>query len=321
MTRLTLTTLLLLSAAGLTAADAPQKPREVVDWLVEPLDAARDRVVPLKLYLPETDRPVPVVLFSHGLGGSRNNNSYLGKHWAAAGYAAVFIQHAGSDEEVWKSTSAGQRMQAMQAAASAQSTQARYADVPFVIDQLEKWNQTEGNPLHGKLDLEKIGMSGHSFGAVTTQGLMGQAFPGNRSVAEPRLKAFFPMSPSSHRTLSPEQAFGGISKPVLCMTGTEDRSPADPRTTPESRRLVYAAMPAGDKYQLVFEGGEHHVFGDRALRAGEQRDDRCHPAIQRISTAVWDAYLKGDAAAKAWLQSDKPKTELGLLEKDVWEWK
>lgn len=46
-----------------------------------------------------------------------------------------------------------------------------------------------------------------------------------------------------------------------------------------------------------------------------------HPAIQRISTAFWDAYLKGDERAKAWLQSAVLHKELSLDPKDVWEWK
>ena len=40
----------------------------------------------------------PVVLFSHGLGGSREGYGYLGSYWAAHGYVAVHLQHIGSDE-------------------------------------------------------------------------------------------------------------------------------------------------------------------------------------------------------------------------------
>lgn len=202
---------------------AEEKPK-FTDWLVDPVDAKRDRVVPLKLYVPNTDKPVPVVLFSHGLGGSRENNSFVGRYWAEAGYVAVFIQHIGSDETVWRNAAPQERAAVMQEAASAKSTQDRHADVPFVIDQLEKWNREEGNPLHGKMNLAKIGMSGHSFGAVTTQGMMGQRLPANRNYHDPRLSAFVLFSPSSHRATSPEEAFGQIAKPVLCMTGTKDLS-------------------------------------------------------------------------------------------------
>lgn len=306
-----------LLACGALPADEKIK---FTDWLVDPVDAKRDRVVPLKLYVPNTDKPVPVVLFSHGLGGSRNNNGSLGRYWAEAGYVAVFMQHIGSDESVWKDAALRERLTAMQAAASAKSALDRYADVPFVIDQLEKWNVEEGNPLHGKMDLSKIGMSGHSFGAVTTQGMMGQRFPGDRTVADPRLKVFVLFSPSAHRSVSPEEAFGQISKPVLCMTGTKDVRVIEKGLDPLSRQLVYKALPAGDKFQLVFEGGEHHAFGD-SNRPGMAQQAHHHPAIQRISTAFWNAYLKGDERAKAWLQSAVPHKELSLDPKDVWEWK
>ena len=84
-------------------------------------DDARKREVPLRVYLPTATDPAPVVLFSHGLGGSRENGGYLGKHWSARGYVVVFLQHAGSDESVWKDAPIGQRMTALTRAASAQN--------------------------------------------------------------------------------------------------------------------------------------------------------------------------------------------------------
>ncbi|MGF1678705.1 MAG: alpha/beta hydrolase family protein [Candidatus Methylacidiphilales bacterium] len=288
--------------------------------LVEPVDASRQRVVPLKFYLPALDKPVPVVLFSHGLGGSRNNNAYLGTSWAEAGYAAVFMQHLGSDESVWKDAPPLRRMSELKKAASRQAALDRVQDVTFVIDQLEQWNATQGHALQGKLDLSKIGMSGHSFGAVTTQGVMSQKRSGV-SRAELRIKAFLLMSPSTPRFGTSQSRYGDIHLPVLCMTGTEDGSPIEKDFDPLTRQEVYAALPVGDKYQLVFEGGHHFVFGDRDLLGREQRDSRHHPAIQKISIAFWDAYLKGEKKAKTWLQSEALKTELRLDPKDRWEWK
>ena len=66
-------------------------------------DAARQRDIPLRVYLPTTNgangqKAEPVVLFSHGLGGTRQGCAYLGTHWSARGYTVVFLQHAGSDD-------------------------------------------------------------------------------------------------------------------------------------------------------------------------------------------------------------------------------
>jgi predicted dienelactone hydrolase len=116
------------------------------------------------------------VLFSHGLGGSREGPAFLGEHWAGRGYLAVFLQHPGSDESVRKDVSPGQRLRAMEQAASARNFLLRARDVPAVLDQLERWNRSPGHPLVGRMDLGRIGMSGHSFGAVTTQAVSGQSF-------------------------------------------------------------------------------------------------------------------------------------------------
>ncbi|MCB1204145.1 MAG: acetylhydrolase [Verrucomicrobiae bacterium] len=286
----------------------------------EPVDASRARTVPVKIYRVKSAEARPVIVFSHGLGGSRENSAYLAEHWARHSYVAVFVQHPGSDESVWKEAGRGERFAAMKEAASGRSLLDRLGDIPFVLDQLERWNADSAHPLHGALDLEHIGMTGHSFGAVTTQAMMGQHYPLGKSFPDPRLDAFLPMSPSTGRGVPAATAFGQIQAPVLCMTGTEDTSVITPETTAASRREVYASMPKGDKYQLVFEGGTHSAFSDTALLK-EKRFEHHHGAIQTISTRFWDAYLKGDAAAKAWLRSDKPRTDAKLLPKDVWEWK
>ncbi len=287
----------------------------------DPVDSTRDRTVPLKIYLPEKEGASPVILFSHGLGGSRENNPYLGNHWAENGYACIFMQHPGSDEEVWKSAKFGQKFQALKDAAGLRQTLDRFADVPFVLDQLEKWVMEEGHPLQGKLDFSKTGLCGHSHGAVTTMGLAGQKFPSPKTFHDKRISAFLTMSPNPIKGLSPEKAYGHLRVPILCMTGTNDGSPIDPGLQPESRRKVYEAFPNGDKYQLVLDGAYHHAFGDSQRKLKSARKPNHHPAILKVSTKFWDAYLKGDTEAKALLQSNDVPKDSGLGDVDVWEWK
>ncbi|HRQ89574.1 MAG TPA: acetylhydrolase [Bacteroidia bacterium] len=309
----------ILALVGLVAVCVGDETK-MPSLLLDPVDASRDRTVPVKVYLPRGDGAHPVVIFSHGLGGSRENSAYLGEHWAQNGYAAVFVQHPGSDESVWKSAETGERMAELKKAASLESALDRFADIPFVIDRLEEWNVSDGHALHRRLDLGHIGLCGHSFGAVTTQALMGQRFPGSREFHDSRIDAFFLMSPSIPARFPPDRAFGGIKAPVLCMTGTEDGSPIQPDLIPESRREVYRSLPPGDKYQLVFDGGTHSAFSDTPFR-DEGRLAHHHPAIQRISTRFWDAYLKDDAGAKAWLKSERVGTDAKLADGDTWEWK
>ncbi|HBE62940.1 MAG TPA: acetylhydrolase [Rhodopirellula baltica] len=316
---------MLLSFAAL-AMSFPIRANGEVDVAVkvlrfEPTDGRRDREVPLKVYWDGEPTPKPVILFSHGLGGSRENNAYLGEYWASSGYVAVFMQHAGSDEQVWKTARLRQRMAALKSAASLQSSQDRIEDVTFVIDQLTVWNKQKSHPLSNRMDLEHIGMSGHSFGAVTTLAVAGQKLPRNRSFEETRIDAFVAFSPQPGKGLPADQGFGHLAKPMMCMTGTKDASPIDSSFDPAKRREVYAALPEGDKYELVLDGAEHSAFGDsRGLRT-RNRNPKHHPAIQQISLRFWDAYLKEDASAKTWLQSDRPLSETGLSDVDVWSWK
>jgi predicted dienelactone hydrolase len=259
----------------------------------------------------------PVVLFSHGLGGTREGSAYLGRHWASRGYVAVFLQHPGSDDSVWKGVPAAKRMSAMQEAASAKNLQLRIQDVPAVLDQLSKWNKDSKHPLSGRLDAQRVGMSGHSFGAVTTQAVSGQAAGIGQRQADPRIKAADIMSPSVPRIGSAERAFAGVKLPWLLMTGTRDGSPIG-NQTPESRRGVFPALPPGDKYELVLDKAEHSAFTERPLPGEKEKlNPNHHRAILALSTAFLDAYLRDDVAAKKWLAGAGPR---GVLEAgDVWQ--
>lgn len=287
-----------------------------IDFTVH--DAKRDRDLPIRVYLPAESKPAPIVIFSHGLGGSRENNPYLGRHWSGRGYVVVVVQHPGSDESVWKGKPPLQVPLAMKQAASVQNFMLRAADIPVVIDQLERWNAQNDHALHSRLDLAHIGMSGHSFGAVTTQALSGQTMPIGSSLTDPRIKAAVLMSPSVPATGSAERAFGSVRLPWLLMTGTKDVARIGAMTVGPSdvaaRLGVYPALPPGDKYELVLKDAEHGAFGERALPGeGMKQNPSHHRAILALSTAFWDAYLKGDAAAKTWLSGEGART---VLEKD-----
>ncbi len=228
-------------------------------------DSKRNRTVPIRVYRPAARANAPVLIFSHGLGGSRTNNPYLGEHWAARGYVVVYIQHPGSDEDVWKDVRPLRRMAAMRRAASTENFLLRAADVPAVIGALTKWNAQHGHVLAGALDLTRLGMSGHSFGAVTTQAVSGQALPNGRTpYLDPRIRAAVIMSPSAPRNASASSAFGKVGLPWLLMTGTEDEAMIGDATV-ENRLSVYPALPAGRKYELVLHAAEHSAFGDRPL--------------------------------------------------------
>jgi predicted dienelactone hydrolase len=273
-----------------------------LDWK----DAKRSRDVPARLYLPKGTTPFPVIIFSHGLGGSRQGYAYLGKHWASHGYVVVHLQHKGSDDAVWKGST--QAMAAMKKAArDPANIRNRPLDVTFALDTLEKLNK-EGN-LKGRLNLEKVGMAGHSFGAYTTLAVAGQTFvlPLGKSVSmgEPRIKAAIAMSPNAPaRKTELQKSFGSIKVPIYHLTGTRDDGVGITDAKPGDRRVPYDNIKGVSQYLLVLTDGDHMVFSG-ARRAGQGKKDALfHDLIRMSTTAFWDAHLKNDNKALAWLVKD-----------------
>ena len=288
----------------------------VCDFVIE--DGVRGGMVPVRVYLPEGDGPSAVVMFSHGLGGSCRGNSYLGRHWAGRGYVAVFMQHVGSDESVWKGVPLEDRLEAMRKAAGVENFMQRVVEVPMVIDWLKRCNADDGHELSGKLDLDRIGMSGHSFGALTTQAVSGQVFMnGGVSYTDSRIKASIMMSPSVPRVGSVGKAFSEVKIPWMLMTGTMDVSVFG-KADAESRLGVYKALKSGDKYEVILFNAEHSAFSESALPGDKlDRNPNHHRVVLALSTAFWDSYLNGDDAAAKWLNGDGVKSV--LEEKDMWQ--
>jgi len=211
----------------------------------------------------------------------------------------VFLQHPGSDTGIGKDEAPPRRMQAMREAASAQNFLRRVKDVTAVLDQLDHWNKTDGHALAERLDLRKVGMSGHSFGAMTTQAVSGQMTERGKALfTDARIAAAVIMRPSSPRRGTPEAAFGKVSLPWMLMTGTKDTAPIGDADM-ESRLAVFSALPPGGKYELVLFGAEHSAFTDRALPGDTApRNPNHHRVILALSTAFWDAFLLGSAPAQ-----------------------
>lgn len=293
-----------------TPYKAAPGPNAVAVLVEEWLDAKRDRQVPVKIYYPKAaGRPAPIIVFSHGLGGTRDGYEYLGRYWASHGYVSVHLQHHGSDDGVWKDARPAERLRVMRASIrDPMAAIDRPKDVSFAIDRLEAMNRAEAAdaPLKGRLDLQKIAMAGHSYGAWTTLAVAGQVFVvrGDRQVAfgDPRIKAAIAMSASVPRDgANLDVAFGKITIPCLHMTGTLDDSPVGDTKAAE-RRLPFDHSKACERFLLTLTGGDHMVFSGRPRRmGGGEKDAEFQDLIRQSSLAFLDTYLRDDAAARTWL--------------------
>lgn len=290
---------------------------EVFDQKIN--DANRGMNIPVRLFVPFPEVVRPVLIFSHGLGGSCENNAYLGNHWSGRGYVVVFIQHPGSDESVWKGQNPRNIMSSMQQAASGRNLKSRIEDVKVMLDQLFIWNNEEGCPIRGMLDLNRIGFSGHSFGARTAQAIGGQWFPivGN-GWNDDRVKAAVMFSPSAPKRGNANRVFAGVKIPWMLMTGTNDIGKIGGASL-EERLNVFPNLPEGAKYELVLYGAEHSAFSERSVPGEADRNPNHRRVILALTTAFWDAWLCGDESAKAWLDGPGPATV--LEERDRWQCK
>ncbi len=290
-----------------------KEPHRVLLKRGEFVDLARDgRIVPYKIYYP-TDHgadKIPVILWSHGFGGNRDGASFLSRFFASHGYIIVHITHAGTDSSLWEGKGGHAWDILQKATISRDDTLNRMHDVPFVLEQLKTF--AKENPDIGEyMDLSRICMSGHSFGAMTTQVMAGMKFPDHKNnlmdLRERRISCGILYSPVPIDHLSnapPEELYGSIDIPLFHMTGTDDASPLGGYGY-EHRLVIYEHSSHPEKYLQVLDDGDHMVYnGTRGKLAQNPKREEHENAIQIAAFAFLEAYLKGSEAAKAWLAAE-----------------
>lgn len=309
MSRRSAALLVLAALAGLapaaavaqpTAAAAPASAIDVIygEWT----DPARDgRIVPFKAYAPKGAGPFPVVVHSHGLGGSREASVFILQAVAEAGFLVVCLQHAGSDTGILagrgRPTTTAGVVAAGGTAINPQVAQARYGDLPFALDQIAKDPR-----LAAKADMSRVGMSGHSYGALSTLVAVGQRVPGAAPptrFAEPRIRAAVAYSPNKPRGDDPKAAFATVKTPMLHFTGTADVTPFDLEKTPFERTTPFQAIQGADQFLIVLDGADHGLFGGRRGTGGvlKPTDPPQMEIVKAETIRFWRAYLKDDGAA------------------------
>jgi dienelactone hydrolase len=254
------------------------------DWA----DATRQRAVPVRLYWPtEADDTVPLVVFSHGIGGSRRGYSYLGQHWASHGVASLHVQHVGSDRNLWFGNPLGLVGRLQDAAQEREATE-RPRDLSFALDQLL------ASPLGERIDAQRIVAAGHSYGANTTLLAAGARVERNGqpvALRDERLRAAIVLSaPPFYGERDPARILGPVKLPTLHITATGDviRIPGY-WSGAEDRIAVFDAIGSQHKALAVFEGGSHSMFTDRPGTGGAELNPRVKLATKELSLAFLQA--------------------------------
>lgn len=283
--------LLATRAASSSSLDAPGWRSIDLDWF----DVGRARDVPVRLYLPAaaSGRRVPLVLFSHGMGGSRAGYSYLGQHWASNGFATLHVQHIGSDRSLWFDGSAISLVNRLQRAANEQEAVSRVFDLRFALDHLL------GHPIGEVIDWNQIVIAGHSYGANTALLAVGARVDRaeqNLYLQDPRLKAAILISaPPFYGETSSQQILASVQVPTLHITSTGDviRIPGY-FSAAEDRIDVFEAVRSSRKWLAVFKGGTHSMFTDRSATGGALLNNQVKNATRELTTAFLHSLYRGE---------------------------
>jgi dienelactone hydrolase len=222
-------------------------------------DNARNRDLGMAIEYPTRPGPHPLIVFSHGFGSLPREYAGLSSFWASQGYVVVRPVHGDAGKTL--NSSGSREAWANQGAAD---WTGRVQDVLLVIDQLDQLEQRYPE-LQGKIDRARIGVGGHSYGAMTAMLLGGaQTQPGAARPADPRIKAIVamgPPGPGTSRGLT-EQSWAQLTKPALFIVGTAETG-VDDTETPEWRRRAYELSPAGDKWLVLLENGSYSAYTGR----------------------------------------------------------
>jgi dienelactone hydrolase len=261
-------------------------------------DAVRRKQLQLRVNYPDGTGLFPVIVWSHGAWGSKDNYLPLTEHWASHGYVTIQANHGDSH-------ALGVRVGD---AAAFRDWQSRPADISFILDSLDDLERREP-ALKGKLDGKRIGIGGHSFGAHTAQ-LVGGAtafLPGGaRSFEDKRVTAVLLLSGQGPGEALTEKSWAHFARPLLVMTGSRD-GPTRTGQPAEWRKKAYELSPSGDKYLVWVDGLDHGYGGITGVNFNPRnKPNPDHVAWTKIVTlAFWDTYLKQGQEARACLESGK----------------
>jgi predicted dienelactone hydrolase len=235
----------------------------------------------------DKDAPFPVLVFSHGLVGLRQQNSFLFQELASWGYVVVTLDHTDAaavtvfpDGEVrpYNLQHFGIGPNKVEQATDI-LLPVWVADQRFVYDTLEQWEQHDPL-LAGKLDLGKMASFGHSFGGVTSLEVCR---------VDPRCHAAVNLDGGLSAALLPPAL-----RPFMLMSATETNkfSYAIERW---QKLLTQAKAPA---YWLELPGSNHYSFTILPLISplASPRDFDIQAGLQTVAKytrAFFDLYLQG----------------------------
>ncbi|WP_072619842.1 alpha/beta hydrolase [Spirulina major] len=279
---------------------------EVQEWQLN--DSTRQREFLLTLYLPEQNLRgnAPVVVISHGLGSTRQTFAYLAEHLVSYGFAVAVPEHPGSNGEQLAALASGLAREIT----PPEELLDRPQDITLVLDWL---TQQYGD----RLNLEKVGVIGQSFGAYTAlalagaginQGALAAACPDSLyalnlslvlqcaalklpqfmppaappSLRDERVQAAIAINPLSSEIFGPEE-LAKIAIPTMIVSGSADT------VTPalDEQILPFTALQTPERYLVLLRNGTHF-----STLGATDEDVELPPAVLGPDPAIAQDYMR-----------------------------
>ncbi|HUN33500.1 MAG TPA: chlorophyllase [Trebonia sp.] len=247
----------------------------------------------VRVSAPAAGRDLPVIVFSHGFGGSMDDYQPLVDYWTRRGFAVLQPTHLDSitlglapedprTPDIWRF---------------------RVDDLRRVIDHLDVL-QAAIPGLAGRLARDGVVIAGHSWGATTASALLGARVVGSdgqpgEDMSDPRVRAGVLLALAGHggEDLTPFAAehfpfmspdFTRMTRPALLVAGDQDQSLLSTRG-PDWWADGYVQSP-GAKSLLTLFGAEHSLGGITGYTVTATTDES--PERVALLARVTTAYLR-----------------------------
>jgi predicted dienelactone hydrolase len=287
-------TLLSLSVPGFAADPPTFEAKSVTLDLPARGGPDSEEPLPIRVSWPEGADEAPVIVWSHGLGGSRDKYEALVRHWVEHGF--VVLQASHQDRERLEDLKGG----------DTDALDDRPKHVTRMLDEVD-WIVGHVDGLDpGEIDPERIGVAGHSAGAHTAMLIGGLTLypPGRDPVqlADARADALLLISPQGTGPAHEPRSFATIDEPVLVVTGSKDDSKK--RNEPASWRMeAWENLPPDHAWLLYIDGADHGM-GGISRRPGEVKGSDILAWIHETTLQFWRAQLMDDPAAATWMDGN-----------------